>query len=131
MQRIFDNPHNLSSEVILWRLHKFDTTATALPYSYEDTVHYVAVDSVLPDAEIDAVLNYEKTALETEQDDKKLNAIQVAKTVALLKSVTVADALAYIDANVTSLNTKEKQLIKALTILALATRDELWPNIAE
>lgn len=63
-------------------------------------------------------------------DARKSNALADAKLATELRSLTPAQAVAYIEANVTTLATA-KAALKVLTRLVVALCNETWPTLPE
>jgi hypothetical protein len=70
------------------------------------------------------------TAAELAAIDRKIGAIAEARLATELKSLTPAQAVAYIETHVTTLATA-KTVLKIMVRILIAMRDEIWPNLQD
>jgi len=75
-------------------------------------------------------ITYIPTASELAAETRRVNAQAEAKLATELRSLTPAQAVAYIESNVTTLATA-KTVLKIMVRLLIALRDETWPNLPE
>jgi hypothetical protein len=90
----------------------------------------VKVGSALSDNALNAAINPATATAEIASETRKTNAITEAGLAAEFKSLTAAQALTYIDNNVTTLATA-KTVLKIMARLIIAMRDELWPDLQD
>jgi hypothetical protein len=75
-------------------------------------------------------ITYIPTTAELAAETRRVNAQAEAKLATELRSLTPAQAVAYIESNVTTLATA-KTVLKIMVRLLIALRDETWPNLPE
>lgn len=71
-----------------------------------------------------------KTAEELAAIARKANAVSEARLATELKALTPAQAVAYIDSNVTNI-ASAKAVLKIMARMLIAMRDEVWPNLQD
>lgn len=128
--RIFDNNNNVSESILKRRIRRLDATSVVETYAADNGISYVKVGSTLSDSAINAAINPHSTTAEIASETRKTNAIIEAGLAAEFKSITAAQAVAYIDNNVTTLATA-KTVLKIMARLIVAMRDELWPDLQD
>lgn len=131
-ERGFINTNNLPQAVIAWRLSKADPAGTARVYDYvtDDavTLHYVAVDSVLTDAQIEAGLANSITAGEEAAIARYHEARSEAALTEALRTLTPAQAVKYVEDNVTTL-ASAKAVLKIIVRLLIALTNRIYPDL--
>lgn len=134
MRRIFDNPQNLTSDVIHNRLVSLDFNNVATVYDYVNdigtVIHYVAIDSFLTDTQIGNSLLTPTTAAEITENTRRATSLSEAALAIELKTVTPAEAVAWIDLNVTSLATA-KTVLKIMVRMLIALRNLVMSTLPE
>lgn len=101
MFRIFDNPHNIDSGVILSRLREVDPDAQCATYEFTNTetqvvTYYVAIDSSIADGPIENNLNNPTTTAEREEYQKTLDQLQLIADYANPTNAQVIAAVKYL-----------------------------------
>lgn len=106
-----------------------DPAGQVRTYTHIDdgVLHYAAVDSSLTDAQILSGLG-PMTAAEEASQARYYGARAVAGLSQQIRTMTAAQAEAYINANVTSLATAKVVLVE-LSRLVIALRDQAWRDM--
>lgn len=133
--RVFRNANNVTNNVLNARLRRYDAFGTARTYDgpivLDGTVigfgNFVAVDSMLTDAQIEAGLGA-MTQAEINSEARFYGARDTAGLSTLLKTMTAAQAESYITNNVTNLAQAKTVLIE-LARLVVALRDTAWQDM--
>ena len=136
--RLFDNPNNVSETILNLRLQKQDASGWVHNYDVDirddlsgafiKTAHYSVVNSILSDAMINTGIAQALTLAEQSTLTRLQNAQGQAALATALKTVTPDQAVAYIEANVTSLATA-KAVMEIMARILIALRDEVWPDL--
>lgn len=133
MAQVYPNTLNLPEHLIQRRITKLDPDAKIIFYRMASNIEqsHVSVESteLLPE-EVEEILGTDLTEAELAAIDRKKNAFAQAVSVSELKSITPAEASAYIDANVTDLQSA-KGVLKIMARMIILMRNELWPNLPE
>lgn len=75
-------------------------------------------------------IDYTPTAIELAEQSRKDDARGEAALATQFKSLTPAQAVTYIENNVTNLATA-KDVLKIMARILIAMRDEIWPDLPE
>ena len=139
MRRLFDNQNNLGQTVIARRIQAVDASAVVETYSVDirdaDNIWrgvrgYVLVESFLTDAEISALIVPGLSIIEAAAASRKRDAAAEARLATELKTISPAQAVAYVENNVTSL-ASAKVVLKIMVRMLIAMRDEVWPDLQD
>jgi len=133
-ERIFTNTNDLPAVIITRRLAAADPDGTARTYEHVSEegaiLRYVAVDSILTDAQIENGLANPITASEQAAIDRYKAAKDEAALAAVFRNLTPAQAEAYIQANVTDL-ASAKAALKVMARLLIAICNRVLPDLPE
>lgn len=72
----------------------------------------------------------QRSQADIDREARKASAITEARLATELKTLTPAQAVAYIDANVTNI-ASAKAVLKIMARMLIALRDETWPGIGD
>lgn len=128
MNRIFDNNQNLLKYVILYRLADTDPSIEVRMYDSRNPLdpeavhHYVEIDSILPDAAIEAALTSAATQAEMDAYSLWVGARAELRNIPQWAAWTGAQALEWGQTNIgTPLSTARASLPASLTLATTRT----------
>jgi hypothetical protein len=129
--RTFPNVSNLPEHIIQIRVQDTDPASQVDVYKVPSLLDasYVSIDSLLTDEELTALINPSITAEEQAAIDRQKEAFEQAVDVSGMKSITVQEAKAYINANITDVATAT--VLKQIVSTLIPIRDEVFPRLPE
>jgi hypothetical protein len=126
------NPLQLPEFIIHLRIHELDPMADVMYYRVPSALEqsYVDVSGNITEEQLVSILELPITEDEQAAINRAKNAFDNAKLSSELKSVTIAEAKAYIENNVTDLQSA-KGVLKMLAAMVICLRDAEFPRLPE
>jgi hypothetical protein len=137
MVRIFENPLNLSHFVLELRIKSADQDAKVFTdtadildkNSYRIGTHNrLLIESILSDEWINDLLAIPSTPAEDQARTKRNNAHTEGGLASQFANLTPAQAVDYIETNVTNL-ASAKAVLKIMARVLIAMRNQVWPDL--
>ena len=139
MYRIFNNPSAIPRRILQLRLKRHDQLGVLSTYeshigpageSLRPPLQYIEIESNVSSAILQAMCESPLTDNEVDIMQRITDAYNDMGIGMQLRNLTTEQIEKYIDVQITDINTA-KSILKIITRMLVAVRDEVWPDMAE